>query len=535
MNENNDDNFELDSELAKSIEKLVDEETTVAKAFVDRNSLDKEVNASKNSLDSEDISKTRTIPAIPSRQIIIEDEPKIAVDTASETISTRLSGDTYQDSTRSDASTTIPERNNVIADEGSIDNTTKASGEKKKLDKKTKLIIAGVTAAVLIVIVAIIAVSVYMSNRNKSSYDYNYNKGIEYYNAKKYDTALGYLEKAAVAADGKRNIDLKFKLYECYVAENNNGKAVETLIDILSYEKNNEKALTALAANYASNKMGDKLTELIRSRKGTDGEKYLTSYVVTAPTASDPSGSYQKALDLEITSADGNTLYYTIDGTEPTSKSTLYTEMIHLVKGTTTVKVIAVNKIGTSSDVVELKYVVDYKAPDAPELSPATGKTYEEGQKISITNLKPGETAYYTLDGSTPTTSSRKYEGEFAMPVGNTIVSAITVNEYNLSSTITRKNYIATAIKTYTYDEAITFLKARMKTVGDLKTETTTSDGKKADFVYYTKTKINDVDMYLTYYDIAGVRQKYYFGIGVKNGKCYKVTESGGTFTAAEY
>lgn len=506
MNEN-DDNFELDSELAKSIEKLVDEETTVAKAFVDRNSLNKDVNVSNKLMTDDDKSKTRSIPEIPSRQVPIEDDPSLLAD---------------------DLPIKESEKNLQNSD-------NKVLGPKKKLDKKTKLIIAGVLAAVIVVIVGIILVAVAMNNKTKESYDYNYTKGTELYNAKKYDSALEYLEKAAIASAGKKNIDLKFKLYDCYIALGNNDKAVETLKDILSYEKYNEKALTALAANYASNKNGDKLTALIKSYKGTDGEKYLTSYMVIAPVASEVAGTYEKALDLKLTSADGDTIYYTIDGTEPTVKSTLYAEAIHLVKGDTTVKAIAINKIGTSSDSIELKFKVDYKAPAAPELSPAVGKTYEEGQKISITNLNAGDVAYYTIDGSTPTTSSKKYEGEFDMPVGNSIVSVMIVNEYGLESSITRKNYVATALKSYTYVEAVELLKTRMKAVGDLKADGTSSDGKKTEFVFYTKTKINDTEMHLVYYDIAGVRQKYYFGVGVKTGKCYKVTENSGTFTAVEY
>lgn len=509
MNKNNDDNFDLESELAKSIEKLVDEETSVAKAFVDRNSLNDE-STKTLPVANDDFSKTKAIPEIPSRQVMLDIDDEIDEDEDEDL-----------------------EDNDADVEAGTEGKKTPVSP--KKLDKKTKLIIAGVVAAVVVVIIAIIITAVAMNNKNKSSYDYNYKTGTEYYNSKKYDDARPLLEKAAASSSGRKNINLKFMLYDCYISEGNNTKAVEMLTEILSYEKNNEKALTALAAYYSSSKNGDKLTELIRTYKGTDGEKYLKSYMVTSPTASDAAGNYTKALDLEITSPDGYAIYYTLDGSNPTVKSTLYTAMIHLVKGTTTVKAVAVNNIGTASDILELKYVIEYKAPDAPELSPATGKTYEEGQKITITNLKPGDTAYYTLDNSTPSKASTKYEGEFAMPVGNSVVSVITINEYGLESNITRKNYICNAVKTYTFEQALTLLKTRMKTLGELKTDTTTADGKTVNFVFNTNTKISDTDMYLVFYDIAGTRQKYYFGIGIKNGKCYKVTESNGTYAASEY
>ena len=68
---NDKDNFELDKELAKSIEKLIDEETTVAKAFVDRNLLKNSDynNIPPKSIYDEEKSKTQAIPEIPSRNV----------------------------------------------------------------------------------------------------------------------------------------------------------------------------------------------------------------------------------------------------------------------------------------------------------------------------------------------------------------------------------------------------------------------------------------------------------------------------------
>jgi len=491
---NDKDNFELDSELAKSIEKLIDEETTVAKAYVDRNLLkhsDYDIN--KKSIYDEEKSKTQAIPEIPSRKVAL--------------------GNITKD--------VIP--------------PTSPSPNKKKLDKKAKLIIAGVSAAVILVIIAIIIVSLILNNKNKSSYNYNYSKGVGYYNDKDFKSALPYFEKAEAADTSKKNIDLKFKLYDCYIGVADNDKAIEKLKEILSYEKNNEMALTALASNYASNKQGDKLTALIRSYKGADGLKYLTSYVVPVPTFSKAAGKFDVELSLELVTTDTNKIYYTLDGTDPTTKSLLYAEALSIKKGDTTVKAIAVNAVGTASDIVEQKYTVDFKAPEAPDISPVTG-TYQEGQKIEVTNIKSGDTAYYTVtvDGTDPTKDSTPYTGPFVLPAGNNIVKVIIINQYNLSSSITSKNYTVVASRTYTYDEALELLKARMRVKGDLKADgKTSSDGKAVTFVFNTKKIVNNIDMWIVFCDIASVRQNY--GVAVKSGQCYKVTENAGVYSAAEY
>ena len=81
---------------------------------------------------------------------------------------------------------------------------------------------------------------------------------------------------------------------------------------------------------------------------------------------------------------------------------------IEIQSGTTTIKAIAISDIGVCSDVVELEYTVDFKKPSAPTVGPASG-TYEEGQTVTIDNIPVGSTAYYTLDGSTPTKNSEEF------------------------------------------------------------------------------------------------------------------------------
>ena len=53
-----------------------------------------------------------------------------------------------------------------------------------------------------------------------------------------------------------------------------------------------------------------------------------------------------------------------------------------------------------------------------------------------------GYTAYYTMDGSTPTTASSKYYGPIDMPEHNTLFKAILVNSAGRSSGVTTRNYI---------------------------------------------------------------------------------------------
>ena len=49
----------------------------------------------------------------------------------------------------------------------------------------------------------------------------------------------------------------------------------------------------------------------------------------------------------------------------------------------------AVNDIGVFSDIVEYRYEVEFKQPDTPQISLASG-TYAMGQTVEIENIKEG-------------------------------------------------------------------------------------------------------------------------------------------------
>ena len=99
---------------------------------------------------------------------------------------------------------------------------------------------------------------------------------------------------------------------------------------------------------------------------------------------------------------------------------------------------------GTLLTVAVAAAVIILAAPgpieDAPAVSPSTGQ-YEEPMKIEI-KVPEGYTAYYTMDGSTPTTASTKYTGPINMPEKDTLFKAIIVNAGGRASGVTTRNYI---------------------------------------------------------------------------------------------
>ena len=126
--------------------------------------------------------------------------------------------------------------------------------------------------------------------------------------------------------------------------------------------------------------------------RSKSGAMYLTSVEITwetgapAPSVAKPtlpsSTTFFGSISVEITAAEGATIYYTLDGTEPTAESTAYTEALTITE-TTTVKAIAVVE-GVASGVAEATYTALVKSAIAEAQAAETGSTvYIEGVVVA--------------------------------------------------------------------------------------------------------------------------------------------------------
>ena len=119
-------------------------------------------------------------------------------------------------------------------------------------------------------------------------------------------------------------------------------------------------------------------------------------------------------------------IYYTTDGTEPSpSNGTLYSGPFTLTEQTT-VKAIVTKEGYTDSEVTTL--TIGKVA--TPTIQQETGT-----HNVSITTATPGATIYYTIDGTTPTTSSTLYEGA-SEELGGKPIKAIAVKDNMINSDI---------------------------------------------------------------------------------------------------
>ncbi|MDE3155355.1 MAG: chitobiase/beta-hexosaminidase C-terminal domain-containing protein [Acidobacteriota bacterium] len=128
---------------------------------------------------------------------------------------------------------------------------------------------------------------------------------------------------------------------------------------------------------------------------------------IPAPSFSPGAGTYSTAQNVTISSSvSGASLYYTTDGSTPTTGSTLYAGPIAI--GTqTTLKAIAVKTGWTTSPTSTATYYFNYGTLSAPTFDPAPSEV-GYGQLVTL-SAAAGATIRYTTDGTSPTAASPVY------------------------------------------------------------------------------------------------------------------------------
>lgn len=152
---------------------------------------------------------------------------------------------------------------------------------------------------------------------------------------------------------------------------------------------------------------------------------------VATPTIS--TTSYYGGVEVKLASSTKDaTIYYTTNGSTPTTGSKKYTGAFKLTS-TATVKAIAVKASMSNSSVKSSKITVG--TVSKPEISFSQAISYTN---VTITSSTRDCVIYYTKDGSNPTVSSQKYEGVFAVDK-NLTIKAIAVKKGCSNSSVAGK------------------------------------------------------------------------------------------------
>jgi hypothetical protein len=165
------------------------------------------------------------------------------------------------------------------------------------------------------------------------------------------------------------------------------------------------------------------------------------------PTLSPAAGTYASAQTVTISDTTaGAVIYYTTNGSTPTTASKQYAAAI-TVSATATVKAIAVASGYSTSAVASAAYTISTALPAAaaPTLSVATG-TYASAQSVVLADATPGAVIYYTTNGSTPTTASAIYSTALTVNTTTTVKAIAVASGYSNSAVSSATYTITTSV-----------------------------------------------------------------------------------------
>ena len=182
-------------------------------------------------------------------------------------------------------------------------------------------------------------------------------------------------------------------------------------------------------------------------RHTTTSKLRISTSLELVPQLSKPTVPKGQYFDGQITltlshSSPAAVIYYTTDGSTPTTSSLKYTGPITL-SATTTLKIIATRPGYKNSEVVTETYT-KMQTVATPKADP-TGKIFTNPIQVTLTVSTPSAVIHYTVDGSVPDSTSPTYTAPLSISVTTT-----------LNAKAYLKNWVASVVMSEVYTDAST-------------------------------------------------------------------------------
>ena len=249
-----------------------------------------------------------------------------------------------------------------------------AQRRKAQLRKKRRILLA-----VMFLILAALIGGIVLIYKN--SYNGIVSAGNKALERQEYSEASSAFQRAI--GKNKERPEAYTGLSRVYLARNDPDAAESVFLDAIEEQAGNSDLYGACIDFYIDTKQQMEIPGLLD--EATDQvREALSEYIIDVPEFSlDAKETYEEVQQLTLTAGKGLTIYYTVDGSDPDTGSTKYTEPIQLDEGETTVTAIAVNKKGIPSMPEAKEYVIELPIEDAPAVSPSTGQ-YEAATSIEV-------------------------------------------------------------------------------------------------------------------------------------------------------
>ena len=333
---------------------------------------------------------------------------------------------------------------------GIVEKTIGEPLERPPKSQKKKIIFVIAAGIVLLLLIAGVISFLICTH----SYTYQIKKAKTCEQNQKPEEAILYYEKAVSmnSSDIAVQLSLSDVYYEAGYYEKYEGILLK--ISKSAYASPDEviSAYKKLVNFYKDNGDYETINSLLLQSDNDEVKNLFQTYMAQPPEFSYKGGNYAQVIPLKLTSSTQGTIYYTLDGMMPDENSEIYTTPIFLDTGNYTVTAIFVNEYGVKSDVVSQNYDIDVMKPAAPEVNTYSGD-YTVPTMIEVAEPQEGM-VYYTTDGSEPSLESSIYTGPIPMPLGHSVFHFAILNEDNVFSESTVREYELTLQTSLTPEDA---------------------------------------------------------------------------------
>ena len=312
--------------------------------------------------------------------------------------------------------------------------------KQKKSRQQKKKQLRMLTILLIVLAAACLTAGGILRYQRANSAAYQLKRAQEAFDQKNYTSALDYVNRALQLEDGSEDaLLLQGQIYQMMKEDD---QAETILLKVIDQNPDCTEAYESLLELYDENGSYEQILALKEKTTNPDILSLFDTYLVETPVIDVKSGTYKEFQEVKL-SVKGKSLeiYYTLDGSIPTKKDTLYEDVVSIEKqGKTTLTAVAMDKNGRYSEPVSAQYDIELDAPDVPVVSPDGGR-FKEASSVTVTVPK-GVTVYYTWDGSEPGEDSARYTGPIDIPEGNNILSLVAIDKNGMKSKVLKCNYI---------------------------------------------------------------------------------------------
>ncbi len=341
-----------------------------------------------------------------------------------------------------------------------------AVNEKVKILKRTSV----VTGVLFALIAAIVLGGLSFMEIRRTSFNGLITRAEEAYEQGEYENAAKLysqaLDKQLDDVPLFERVNLEMKLADTWRLSGDRERALAAYEKVLEEDSTNTDAYLALVEIYYENEDYEMLDRTIASITDEAVKERLSSYLTEEPDFSVKSGTFDREFDLELSAKNMGSIYYTLDGTDPTVNSEEYAAPIRIGEGETTVRAVFVNIHGIPGPIREEKYDVSFAVPDAPIVTPESG-SYSLPEYISV-DVPDGVNAYYTTDGSEPDADSELYGKALTMKLGKSTFKFVYVSDKGVAGPVTEADYSLDIVGNCTPEDAVNYLTYSLAATGRL-------------------------------------------------------------------